>query len=85
MRPVDASRYLGISVTEIYKMLESGELPGVKIEGRWRIKIDELERWLDEEVSKEEVLKLAKHLDVKEEKVKEFLKEEKGEETKVNK
>lgn len=62
MKPVEASNYLGIPVNEIYKMLEERELPGLKIGNRWRIRISELERWLDEEVSKEELVKLSKRL-----------------------
>jgi len=62
LKPSDASRYLGIPIDEIYKMLEAGELPGVRLGDRWRIRISALERWLDEEVSEEELTKLAKRL-----------------------
>jgi len=62
IKPIDASKYLGIPIGEIYKMLETGELPGVRLGNRWRIRISALERWLDEEVSQEELSKLAKRL-----------------------
>lgn len=72
--PHDAARYLGISLDQIYEMLAAGELPGVRLGGRWRIRLRELERWLDEEVSKEELTKLARRLKgVDPRKVKEFL------------
>jgi excisionase family DNA binding protein len=60
--PLDVSRYLGIPIGKIYKMLDAGELPAVRLGSRWRIRISELERWLDEEVSQEELSKLAKRL-----------------------
>lgn len=62
IKPIDASRYLGISIGEIYKMLEAGELPGIRLGNRWRIRLSALERWLDEEVSPEDLSKLAKRL-----------------------
>jgi excisionase family DNA binding protein len=62
LKPWAAARYLGIPVEEVQKMLESGELPGVKIEGQWRIPLERLEEWLDEEVSQEELKKLAEHI-----------------------
>ncbi len=72
--PHDASRYLGIPLDEIYEMLAAGELPGVQLGGRWRIRISALERWLDEEVSKEELAKLARRLKgVAPRKIEEFL------------
>ncbi|MFQ6090030.1 MAG: helix-turn-helix domain-containing protein [Candidatus Bipolaricaulia bacterium] len=79
IKPSEASRYLGIPIGEIYKMLEAGELPGVRLGNRWRIRISALERWLDEEVSQEELSRLAKRLgDVDPKKLKEFFgKEEK--------
>lgn len=75
--PHDAARYLGIPLDEIYEMLAAGELPGTRIGGRWRIRISALERWLDEEVSKEELSKLARRLKgVDPRKLEEFLSHE---------
>jgi excisionase family DNA binding protein len=74
LRPWQVSQYLGIPVDKIYAMMESGELPAEKIEGRWRVDLAKLEKWLDEDVSKEDIEKLAKHLNVTEEKVKDFFK-----------
>lgn len=73
LKPWTAAQYLGIPLEEVEKMLESGELPGVKISGQWRVPIDQLERWLDEEVPPEELKKLAGHLkDVDAKKLSEF-------------
>lgn len=76
IRTWTAAEYLGIPLTELEKMLESGELPGVKFDGQWRVPLAELERWLDEEVSEREIKKLADHLDLEEKAVDEFLKAE---------
>lgn len=74
MKPWQVSRYLGIPVDEIYKMLEQKELPGTKINGSWRIRKTELENWLDEKVSREDLIKLSKRMkEIDEQKVKEFL------------
>ena len=62
IKPLDAARYLGIPLSTIYAMLDAGELPGVRLGNRWRIRIRDLERWLDEAVSQEELSKLAKRL-----------------------
>lgn len=75
LRPWQVSQYLGIPVEKVYAMMESGELPAEKIEGRWRVDLAKLEKWLDEDVSKEDIEKLAKHLNVTEEKVKDFFKQ----------
>ncbi len=77
LRPATAAQYLGIPLEEVQKMLESGELPGVKIGSQWRVPLDELEKWLDEEVPPAELKKLAQRLKgVDPKKVEEFLKEQ---------
>jgi excisionase family DNA binding protein len=75
LKPWAAARYLGIPVEEVQKMLESGELPGVRIEGQWRIPLERLEEWLDEEVSQEELKKLAEHVKVDPKKIESFFEE----------
>jgi excisionase family DNA binding protein len=74
LRPWQVSQYLGIPIDKVYEMMESGELPAEKIEGRWRVDLAKLERWLDEDVSTQEIEKLAQHLNVPTEKVREFFK-----------
>lgn len=76
LKPWEASRYLGIAVEDVYKMLQQGELPGLMIDGQWRVPLAKLEQWLDEEVSPKELAKLSKHLQgVDERKIKRFFKE----------
>ncbi|MEM4284252.1 MAG: helix-turn-helix domain-containing protein [Candidatus Caldarchaeum sp.] len=74
LKPWQVSQYLGIPVEKVYAMLESQELPGEKIEGHWRVSLEKLEAWLDEEVPPSEIEKLAKNLNVEEKKVQEFFK-----------
>ncbi len=78
LRPWQVSQYLGIPVEKVYEMMESGELPAEKIEGRWRVDLAKLERWLDEDVSPEDIEKLAQRLNVPKEKVQEFFKKAGG-------
>lgn len=74
MKPWQVSRYLGIPIDEIHDMLEKDELPGTKIEGSWRIRRTELEKWLDEGVTKEDLVKLSKRVkEIDEGKVQEFI------------
>jgi len=75
IRPWTAAEYLGISLSEVQKMLESGELPGIKIDGQWRVPLDRLEKWLDEDVSERDLHKLAGHLDLAPQEVDSFLKD----------
>jgi excisionase family DNA binding protein len=72
LKPWQVSQYLGIPVEKVYAMLESEELPGERIDGHWRVSLENLEKWLDEEVSPSEIEKLAQNLNVEEKKVKEF-------------
>ena len=62
LKPWEASRYLGIPFEEIYQLLQSDELPGVQIDGQWRVSLEKLEEWLDEDVSQKELKHLAGHL-----------------------
>jgi excisionase family DNA binding protein len=75
IRPWTAAEYLGISLEEVQKMLESGELPGIKIDGQWRVSLQQLESWLDEEVSEKDLRKLAGHIDVSTKEIDSFLNE----------
>ncbi|MFB6285166.1 MAG: helix-turn-helix domain-containing protein [Candidatus Bipolaricaulia bacterium] len=77
LRPAAAAQYLGIPVQEVEQMIESEELPRMKINGEWRVPVDQLEAWLDEEVSEAELKTLAQHIeDVDESDVEEIVQEE---------
>ncbi len=82
LRPASAAQYLGIPVDEVEKMIANEEMPRVKINGEWRVPVDQLEQWLDEEVSADELKELAKHIDdVGEEDVEQIIQEEGQEES----
>ncbi|RMF89782.1 MAG: DNA-binding protein [Nitrospinota bacterium] len=77
LAPWQAADYMGLKIEAVYELLEKGELQGEKIEGRWRIRKSVIDAWLDEEVSSEELEKLAskmKYLD--EEQAKKLLEEQ---------
>ena len=56
--PWQAADYAGLKVEAIYELLETGELAGEHVDGRWRIRKSVLDVWLDAEVSPEELQKL---------------------------
>jgi excisionase family DNA binding protein len=45
----DVATYLNVSVTQVYALVRSGELPGIKIGGRgfWRVDRAQLEAYID--------------------------------------
>ena len=43
----DIARYLNLHIMTVYRMLQSGLLPGRKVGGRWRISKKELDEWLE--------------------------------------
>ena len=43
----EAMRVLRLSRTMVYDLLKSGELPGIKIGGTWRIPVADLRRWFE--------------------------------------
>src|SRR5262245_47554573 len=56
--PWQAADYAGLKIEALYELLESGEVAGDKIDGRWRVRKSVLDAWLDAEVSPEELEKL---------------------------
>lgn len=56
--PWQAADYAGLKIEALYELLESGEVAGDKVDGRWRIRKSVLDAWLDAEVSPEELEKL---------------------------
>jgi excisionase family DNA binding protein len=43
----DAATYLGVASSTVYGWTQSGVLPSYKIEGAVRIRISDLEEWLE--------------------------------------
>jgi excisionase family DNA binding protein len=58
LAPWQAADYAGLKIEAMYELLESGEITGDKVDGRWRIRKSVLDAWLDAEVSPEELQKL---------------------------
>jgi excisionase family DNA binding protein len=58
LAPWQAADYAGLKVEAIYELLETGELAGDKVDGRWRLRKTVLDAWLDAEVPPEELEKL---------------------------
>ena len=56
--PWQAADYAGLKIEAIYELLETGEIAGEQVDGRWRIRKTVLDAWLDAEVSPEELQKL---------------------------
>ena len=56
--PWQAADYAGLKVEAMYELLETGEIAGEKVDGRWRIRKSVMDAWLDAEVSQEELEKL---------------------------
>jgi excisionase family DNA binding protein len=56
--PWQAADYAGLKVEAIYELLETGEIAGEQVDGRWRIRKSVMDAWLDAEVSQEELAKL---------------------------
>ena len=74
--PWQAADYAGLKIEAMYELLESGEITGDKVDGRWRIRKSVLDAWLDAEVSPEELQKLtAKMRGVTPEQAEELLKQ----------
>lgn len=43
----ELSSYLKISKSSLYKLVQIGRLPGVKVGKHWRFRRDTIDRWLD--------------------------------------
>jgi excisionase family DNA binding protein len=48
LKPADVARVLNVTVTQVYTLMRSGDLPALKIgkKGVWRISRDTLEQYL---------------------------------------
>jgi excisionase family DNA binding protein len=76
LAPWQAADYAGLKIEAMYELLESGEITGEQVDGRWRIRKSTLDAWLDAEVPLEELQKLtAKMRGVTPEQAEEILKQ----------
>jgi len=40
------AEYLQLGKSTVYKMVQKGEIPGIKIANQWRFKKSEIDKWL---------------------------------------
>jgi excisionase family DNA binding protein len=74
--PWQAADYAGLKIEAIYELLETGEMHGEQVDGRWRIRKSVLDAWLDAEVTPQELEKLTPKLrHLTEEQARQLLKE----------
>ena len=45
----ELSRYLKISKPTLYKMVEKGKIPALKIANQWRFKKEDIHRWIEKQ------------------------------------
>lgn len=60
--PWQAADYAGLKVEAIYELLDTGEIAGEQVDGRWRLRKSTMDAWLDTEVSPEELDKLSSQM-----------------------
>jgi len=48
----EVSEKLQISENTLYKLARKGEIPGIKIGNQWRFKVQDIEKWLEEQKRK---------------------------------
>jgi excisionase family DNA binding protein len=44
----ELSKYLKISKPTLYKMVEKGKIPALKIANQWRFKKEDIDRWVEQ-------------------------------------
>jgi len=45
----ELSKYLKISRPTLYKMVENGKIPALKIANQWRFKRDDISNWVEKQ------------------------------------
>ncbi|AGB40527.1 DNA-binding protein, excisionase family [Halobacteroides halobius DSM 5150] len=49
----DVAKYLNRSETTIYNMLNNGQLPGIKLGGKWIVRKKDLDKFLDQKMQEQ--------------------------------
>ncbi len=49
------AEYLQLGKSTVYKMVQKGEIPGIKIANQWRFKKSEIDKWLQAQRGKRKV------------------------------
>jgi len=75
LKPTRVAEYTGLSLNYVNELIEKGELEKVELNGSTRVRMSEVDRWLDEEVDPEELIQMADKVeeDVSVDKVAEML------------
>lgn len=47
------AEYFQVTEKTIYKLSQSGDLPGFKVGGSWRFKKDDIDKWIENNMNKE--------------------------------
>ncbi len=42
----EVAKYLGLTVSTVYRLVKRGAIPGFKVGGQWRFAQDSLEAWI---------------------------------------
>jgi len=50
----EVAEYLNRSETTIYNMLNNGDLPGIKLGGKWVVRKSDLDSFLDEKLKEQQ-------------------------------
>lgn len=51
----EVSDYLKLKVKTAYHLAAKGDIPGFKVGGSWRFRRSDIERWISNQTSKEEI------------------------------
>jgi len=51
------AEYLQLGKSTVYKMVQKGEIPGIKIANQWRFKKEDIDKWLNKTKIKQAKLK----------------------------
>ncbi|MES9971742.1 MAG: helix-turn-helix domain-containing protein [Candidatus Thiodiazotropha sp.] len=49
----EVAAYLKLAEKTAYKLAAAGKLPGFKVGGSWRYKLADIDRWIEEQKTKE--------------------------------
>ncbi len=50
----DVAEYLNRSETTIYNMLNNGDIPGIKLGGKWIVRKSDLDNFLDQQLAEQQ-------------------------------
>ena len=53
----EVAEYLKLNEKTAYRLASQGEIPGFKVGGSWRFKRQDIERWIEQETTKNKVIR----------------------------